>query len=204
MTQEQWDNVSEVQGLSTNFTGGLTATEFFGYTVDYLYHLIVMILLLNLLIAKMSQTYSDICNNADLEWKFQRTAFLRRFMDYHEFLTPPFNLIPRLNLWREVWQGLVRKKRGHNVEANVGHKLQQSLRMTPEQKKVYYLFEDVLHQRLLHRQLEKRSEVAEVLEMSKEMVQDTNSMLTKIEAWEKNDRSNLQAEQREKEYPARD
>ena len=99
----------------------------------------------------------------------------------------------------------MRKRRGfqgYDVETSVRRQSRKSLRMTPEQKKAYHVFEDVLHQRLLHKQLEERCEVAEVLEMSKEMVQDTNLMLTKIEAWGKNDRSNLQAEQREKEYPA--
>ena len=46
--------------------------------------------------------------------------------------------------------------------------------MKKEDKKKYHLFEDRLHQRLEHRPLEERSESAEVLDLSKELVQDTN------------------------------
>ena len=53
----------------------------------------------------------------------------------------------------------------------------KELLMTKKQKERYYEFEDVLHHRFLHRPLEDRSESAEILDLSKELVQDTNWML---------------------------
>ena len=68
--------------------------------------------------------------------------------------------------------------------------------MTKEEKDRYYAFEDELHQRLLHKQLEERSESAEVLDLSKELVQDTNSMLGKIKIFgEKFDRQSSSVSQ---------
>ena len=61
----------------------------------------------------------------------------------------------------------------------------KSLEMNDEDKKRYHHFEDVLHQRLLHRQLQDRSQVAQVLDLSKELVQSTKLMQTKIHSPEK-------------------
>ena len=106
MTKTEWDEVSDKYDLSREFQYAMTATEFFGYVVNFTYHFVVIILLLNLLIAKMSQTYSDIVSHADMEWKYQRTIFLTRFMDYNEFFVPPFNVLPRLQFLPDALRGL--------------------------------------------------------------------------------------------------
>ena len=133
----------------------------------------------------MSQTYADIYANADMEWKFQRTAFLTQFMDYQEFQAPPFNLVPRLTLLIELVRRLIEllrqmmkyPKRLRNKLSDVESdksldmndedrekvsdvESDKSLEMNDEDKKRYHHFEDVLHQRLLHRQLQDRSKVA--------------------------------------------
>merc|ERR1739838_1120789 len=165
LKQEEWDALSDKYDLKKEFQYEMSATEFFGYLVFFVYHFVTIVLLMNLLIAKMSQTYADIFQNADMEWKYQRTMFLTRFMDHSEILTPPFNLLPRLNYWARLifcTQSM----------------LKADLLMTEEEKEKYHELEDKLHHRLNNRPLERRSETTEVLDLSKAMVQDTNWMLT--------------------------
>nr|XP_006821754.1 PREDICTED: short transient receptor potential channel 5-like [Saccoglossus kowalevskii] len=59
-----------------------------------LYHVCAIIVLLNALIAMMSNTYTRVEENADAEWKFYRTVLWLGFMGSDTVLPPPFNLIP--------------------------------------------------------------------------------------------------------------
>ncbi|VDM12864.1 unnamed protein product [Wuchereria bancrofti] len=47
-----------------------------------------------MLIAMMSNSYQDIFNQADVEWKFARSKLWIEYFDDTATLPPPFNMIP--------------------------------------------------------------------------------------------------------------
>ena len=69
-------------------------TEAVGYILFGVYHVIVVIVLLNLLIAMMSNSYQHVHDNQDVEWKVARTKVWLSYFDEGSTLPPPFNLIP--------------------------------------------------------------------------------------------------------------
>ena len=58
------------------------------------YVVLSQILLANLLVALMTDSYSEIRENSDREWKFNRFAFLDQYSTTDVF-PPPFNLLSR-------------------------------------------------------------------------------------------------------------
>ncbi|XP_038056459.1 transient-receptor-potential-like protein [Patiria miniata] len=57
------------------------------------YHIIAIIVLLNMLIAMMSNSFQTIQDHADREWKFARSKLWMSYFDEGSTLPPPFNLI---------------------------------------------------------------------------------------------------------------
>lgn len=70
-----------------------TFTEAVGYICYALFEILTVIILLNMLIATTSNTFSRVTENADVELTFGKTLF---YMDYmiQTTLPSPFNLIP--------------------------------------------------------------------------------------------------------------
>ncbi|XP_070551369.1 short transient receptor potential channel 4-like [Ptychodera flava] len=58
------------------------------------YHVIGVLILLNALIAMMSNTYSRIEENRDTEWKYSRAKLWLSYLDSGGTIPPPFNIIP--------------------------------------------------------------------------------------------------------------
>ncbi|CAH1777258.1 unnamed protein product [Owenia fusiformis] len=69
-------------------------TEGVGYLLYAGYHVIVVTVLLNMLIAMMSNSLNEIQENADVEWKFARSRMWMTYFESGGTLPPPFNLIP--------------------------------------------------------------------------------------------------------------
>ncbi|VDK86198.1 unnamed protein product [Litomosoides sigmodontis] len=69
-------------------------TKWTGRTILACYCCCSVIVLLNMLIAMMSNSYQDICNQADVEWKFARSKLWIEYFDDTATLPPPFNMIP--------------------------------------------------------------------------------------------------------------
>eukprot|EP00057_Strongylocentrotus_purpuratus_P035319 XP_798568.2 PREDICTED: short transient receptor potential channel 4 [Strongylocentrotus purpuratus] len=65
-----------------------------GVGMFVLFHLLAVLVLLNALIAVMSNVYNAVEENGDVEWKYSRTALWMSFMDDMFTVPPPFNLIP--------------------------------------------------------------------------------------------------------------
>ena len=51
-----------------------------------------MILFLNMLIAMLTETYVNVINNAEIEWKYARSVVVQKYVGTHPFMFP-FNLI---------------------------------------------------------------------------------------------------------------
>ncbi|XP_063538152.1 transient-receptor-potential-like protein [Cydia strobilella] len=62
------------------------------------YSVINVIVLLNLLIAMMSNSYAMITEHSDVGWKFARTRLWMSYFDQSATLPPPFNIFPPLKL----------------------------------------------------------------------------------------------------------
>ncbi|XP_077985404.1 short transient receptor potential channel 4-like [Glandiceps talaboti] len=74
--------------------GGHTSTEGFGSFIYAVFMIISVIILLNVLIAVMSNTYTRIEENADVEWKFYRAELCLSYFDEGTTVPVPFNIIP--------------------------------------------------------------------------------------------------------------
>jgi len=65
-----------------------------GHSLLIFYHVTAVIVLINMLIAMMSQTYEITSSRSECEWKFIRTYYWIRFIRKEAVLPPPMNLIP--------------------------------------------------------------------------------------------------------------
>ncbi|KAI3376093.1 hypothetical protein L3Q82_016619 [Scortum barcoo] len=78
----------------TNVKARHEFTEFIGATMFGTYNIISLVVLLNMLIAMMNNSYQLIADHADIEWKFARTKLWMSYFDEGGTLPPPFNIIP--------------------------------------------------------------------------------------------------------------
>ncbi|XP_055340739.1 transient receptor potential-gamma protein-like isoform X2 [Paramacrobiotus metropolitanus] len=69
-------------------------TEFVGRLMFGTYSVISIIVLLNMLIAMMSNSYQLISNQSDTEWKFARSKLWMSYFEEGSTLPTPFNIIP--------------------------------------------------------------------------------------------------------------
>ncbi|XP_077985518.1 short transient receptor potential channel 4-like isoform X2 [Glandiceps talaboti] len=81
-----------LEDLQTNANHVLT--EGIGEFAFAAYHVIGIIILLNALIAMMSNTYTRIEENSDTEWKFARARLWLDYIQKGSTAPPPFNVIP--------------------------------------------------------------------------------------------------------------
>lgn len=79
---------------SFELTGIKTYTRFWGLLMFGSYSVINVIVLLNLLIAMMSNSYAMIDEHSDTEWKFARTKLWLKYFEEGSTLPPPFNIFP--------------------------------------------------------------------------------------------------------------
>ncbi|ESO05324.1 hypothetical protein HELRODRAFT_191443 [Helobdella robusta] len=82
-----------------NFPGGNHTTslvEQVGMYLFALYHVTVIIVLTNMLIAMMSHSFEAIQGDCDVEWKFARTKLWMNYIDHGSTLPVPFNVVPTI------------------------------------------------------------------------------------------------------------
>ena len=65
-----------------------------GLTLLGTYHVVAVIILINMLIAMMAKTFDRTSQNKDVEWKFNRTVVWIRFIRRECTRPPPMNLLP--------------------------------------------------------------------------------------------------------------
>ncbi|XP_033631604.1 transient-receptor-potential-like protein [Asterias rubens] len=76
-----------------NKSANNVSVEVVGELLLLCYHIIAIIVLLNMLIAMMSNSFQNIQDHADREWKFARSKLWMSYFDEGSTLPPPFNLI---------------------------------------------------------------------------------------------------------------
>ncbi|ROL54374.1 Short transient receptor potential channel 4 [Anabarilius grahami] len=89
-----WSIFGLVSLYVTNVEAKHEFTEFVGATMFGTYNIISLVVLLNMLIAMMNNSYQHIADHADIEWKFARTKLWMSYFEEGGTLPPPFNIIP--------------------------------------------------------------------------------------------------------------
>lgn len=65
-----------------------------GLSLLCVFHVVAIIILINTLIAMMAQSFEEISQNRDMEWKFHRTVVWIHFVRREATRPPPMNLLP--------------------------------------------------------------------------------------------------------------
>ncbi|XP_032358318.1 short transient receptor potential channel 4b isoform X2 [Etheostoma spectabile] len=89
-----WSIFGLISLYVTNVEPGHEFTEFVGSTMFGTYNVISLVVLLNMLIAMMNNSYQHIADHADIEWKFARTKLWMSYFEEGGTLPSPFNIIP--------------------------------------------------------------------------------------------------------------
>ncbi|GFS47584.1 short transient receptor potential channel 5 [Trichonephila inaurata madagascariensis] len=86
-------------------------TEAVGYGMWGMYHFIACLVILNMLIGMMAESYQRVQENADMEWKFACSTLWLSVFDTYSLVPPPFNLLPSIQ-WFMIqynWMRTTRK-----------------------------------------------------------------------------------------------
>ncbi|XP_070761558.1 short transient receptor potential channel 4b [Enoplosus armatus] len=89
-----WSVFGLISLYVTNVEPDHEFTEFVGSTMFGTYNVISLVVLLNMLIAMMNNSYQHIADHADIEWKFARTKLWMSYFEEGGTLPSPFNIIP--------------------------------------------------------------------------------------------------------------
>ncbi|XP_043554351.1 short transient receptor potential channel 3-like isoform X5 [Chiloscyllium plagiosum] len=84
--------LSEVKSVVINYSHKFI--ENIGYVLYGVYHVTMVIVLLNMLIAMINSSFQEIENDADVEWKFARAKLWISYFEEGRTLAVPFNLVP--------------------------------------------------------------------------------------------------------------
>ncbi|KAL4229735.1 anthranilate synthase component II [Mactra antiquata] len=88
-----WSLFSLTQLKDIKINNGQYFTEMVRELLFMVYHTMAVIVLINMLIAMMSNSFQEIENHADMEWKFSRSKLWMGYFDEGSTLPPPFNLV---------------------------------------------------------------------------------------------------------------
>ncbi|NXL47673.1 TRPC4 protein, partial [Podilymbus podiceps] len=129
-----WSIFGLINLYVTNVNARHEFTEFVGATMFGTYNVISLVVLLNMLIAMMNNSYQLIADHADIEWKFARTKLWMSYFEEGGTLPTPFNVIPSpKSLWyliRWLWRHLCKKKIRRKPESfgTIGRRAADNLR----------------------------------------------------------------------------
>nr|XP_023013242.1 transient receptor potential protein-like [Leptinotarsa decemlineata] len=89
-----WASFGLVDLISVDLTGIKGFTRFWALLMFGSYSVINIIVLLNMLIAMMSNSYQIISERSDTEWKFARSRLWVNYFEDGDSLPAPFNILP--------------------------------------------------------------------------------------------------------------
>ncbi|XP_025208592.1 short transient receptor potential channel 6-like [Melanaphis sacchari] len=94
------DAPNVVVGNTVAATGGVDAatephhfTQLIGYGLFAVFEVLMVVVMMNMLVAAMSDTFQRVADNAEYEWLFGRTQVYVSYMLLDD-MPPPFNLLP--------------------------------------------------------------------------------------------------------------
>ncbi|KAJ8020454.1 Short transient receptor potential channel 7 [Holothuria leucospilota] len=109
-----------------NIHGQLNLTSSFGTVLFAIYHVVMNLVMLNMLIAMMSNSFQEIESEEDVEWKFARAKLWMSYVEKGATLPLPFNIIPSPKSFRRVYRWLCKpiekhcsRKERHRRQENI-------------------------------------------------------------------------------------
>ncbi|XP_076002326.1 short transient receptor potential channel 4b [Genypterus blacodes] len=117
-------------------------TEFVGTTMFGTYNIISLVVLLNMLIAMMNNSYQHIADHADIEWKFARTKLWMSYFEEGGTLPSPFNIVPSpkslIHLIGWIKRDCLKRTIKKNLETfqSLGRRAAQNVRFNHEYQEV--------------------------------------------------------------------
>ncbi|KAL0116996.1 hypothetical protein PUN28_010099 [Cardiocondyla obscurior] len=99
-----WASFGMVDLMSFDLTGIKSFTRFWALLMFGSYSVINVIVLLNMLIAMMSNSYQIISERADTEWKFARSHLWMSYFEDGDTVPPPFNMIPTKKTFQKLFK----------------------------------------------------------------------------------------------------
>ncbi|XP_076686559.1 transient receptor potential isoform X2 [Andrena cerasifolii] len=99
-----WASFGMIDLMSFDLTGIKSFTRFWALLMFGSYSVINVIVLLNMLIAMMSNSYQIISERADTEWKFARSHLWMSYFEDGDTVPPPFNMIPTGKSFSKILQ----------------------------------------------------------------------------------------------------
>uniref|UniRef100_A0A671WLU2 Transient receptor potential cation channel, subfamily C, member 4a n=1 Tax=Sparus aurata TaxID=8175 RepID=A0A671WLU2_SPAAU len=138
-----WSIFGLISLYVTNVDADHQFTEFVGATMFGTYNIISLVVLLNMLIAMMNNSYQHIADHADIEWKFARTKLWMSYFEEGATLPAPFNIIPSpksfwyLICWikRQVCKRRMSSKRSETI-GSLGRRAAENLRLNHQYQEV--------------------------------------------------------------------
>ncbi|CAG5122593.1 unnamed protein product, partial [Candidula unifasciata] len=107
----------DMTGPVSSLTNNVELSKGAAQVGNYLYGIYVFctaVVMLNLLIAVMSNTFQEVQDERDVEWKFIRTELWLNFIEPGTPVPPPFNIVPSpRHLWRAIMWMCRRSKFRH-------------------------------------------------------------------------------------------
>ncbi|XP_015927173.1 short transient receptor potential channel 4-like [Parasteatoda tepidariorum] len=124
-------------------------TEAVGYAMWGIYHFIACLVVLNMLIGMMAESYQRVQENADIEWKFGCSTLWLSVFDYNCLVPPPFNLLPSLR-WFFIKYRRVSESKGKISYINIFNFSKQKLfHKNSEKEKLEQKLEEEKYEKLM-------------------------------------------------------
>jgi len=117
-----------------------------------IYNLINVIVLVNVLIAMMNNSYQFIADHADIEWKFARSKLWLTYFEESSPLPPPFNIIPTLEPIYDLFETFVGKSWWPDTDTSRSRVTETS---PSESQRVY---QEVIHKLIRFNEIKKNSQ----------------------------------------------
>ncbi|XP_039747612.1 transient-receptor-potential-like protein isoform X2 [Pararge aegeria] len=140
-----WASFGMVGLENFELAGIKSYTRFWGLLMFGSYSVINVIVLLNLLIAMMSNSYAIIDQHSDVEWKFARTRLWMSYFEDSATLPPPFNIFPTPKL---VMKLLGLRKKEQLETAQQAQKEKDDVRYTSVMRALVWRYVSAMHRKM--------------------------------------------------------
>ncbi|XP_022823701.1 transient-receptor-potential-like protein isoform X2 [Spodoptera litura] len=142
-----WASFGMVGLENFELAGIKSYTRFWGLLMFGSYSVINVIVLLNLLIAMMSNSYAMIDEHSDVEWKFARTRLWMSYFEESATLPPPFNILPTPKLFLKML-GLRKKDKLRKMKMKEQKEKEHDVRYTAVMRALVWRYVSAMHRKM--------------------------------------------------------
>ncbi|CAK1589000.1 unnamed protein product [Parnassius mnemosyne] len=142
-----WASFGLVGLDSFELAGIKSYTRFWGLLMFGSYSVINVIVLLNLLIAMMSNSYAMIDKHSDVEWKFARARLWMSYFEENATLPPPFNIFPTPKLFCKL-SGLRQKDKLRKMKVKEQKEKENDIRYTAVMRALVWRYVSSTHRKM--------------------------------------------------------